>query len=208
MAESTPGAVDPVVDPVSIIPAGQLPAAAAAVQSRRQNGPSDPRDVQLLQSIQNQLSALMGKAVAGQQPDLVVVNPHGRVVEISGSMVSEYLAKPGFRKASKDEETNYRKAILRQMPDYLIRREKKRLQEQAKLLDNLEAEDDLDNTSLDELQRAPVVDGQLTNAQPAAPNKPKPQVSQPEGDSIPDEQQPKPKPRRRSRRAKPAKKQS
>jgi hypothetical protein len=200
-----PGTVDPSVDPVSTIPAANLAAAAQTVGGGAAQG--NPRDVALLQSIQAQLNQLMGKATGQSQTDLVMVNPGGRIVEISGEMVDEYLGKAGFRKATDEEEANYRKAILRSMPEYLRRREKKRLQEQAALLDSLEEEDDFENVSTDDLQRAPVNPGQLTGAPaartqpaPAAATTPPSTASDGTGDAATSPDAPTtPKPRSRSR---------
>jgi hypothetical protein len=202
-----PGTEASNVDPASLIPAAHLPAAAETIGNRTQGGKSNPRDMQLLNSLQAQLNTLMGNASGASYTDLIMVNPHGRIVEISGDMVEEHLAKPGFRKATSEEEANYRRAIIRQTPEYLRRREKKRLQEQAELLDSIEEEDANEDVSTESLLRAPIADGQLTGA-PLARTQPKP-PSQPatppapkagEGDSTDeDDETSNPKPRSRSR---------
>lgn len=148
-------------DPTSLIPAAHLPQAAAAVA---QNAKNNPNMLEMLQQMQRQINALMGVHEEQNLDDVVLVNPGGRLVEVSGKQAIEYLSKPGFRKATADEETNYRKAILRQTPQYLRKLEKKRLLEEKQLLDEIEAEDASDNISVEELLRAPVTDAQKTGA--------------------------------------------
>lgn len=170
---SVPGATDSSVDPLSIIPAANIPAAAAAVQQA--GGQNNPQVMQMIDAMRKQLDALAGNVVADQLGDVVLVNPHGRIVEVSGELATEYMGKVGFRKATPDEEANYRKAILRQTPEYLRRQEIKRLQAEKAMLDELEAEDAGSAVSNDELLRAPVTDSQRTGAPaPAAPVTPAP----------------------------------
>ncbi len=124
---------NPDVNPVSLIPSAHLPAATAAAA---QGG-----NTELLKTLQAQLNYLMGNTSTVDLSDIVVVNPTGRIVEITGEMATEYLARPGFRKATPEEEESYRKAMIRQMPEYLRRQEKKRLQAEASMLDYLDDED-------------------------------------------------------------------
>jgi hypothetical protein len=116
--------------------------------------------------MQAQINALMGgQQVEYNAPDVVMVNPGGRLVEVTGELANEYLSKPGFRKATEEEEINYRKAMLRQTPQYLRRLEKKRLQDEASYLDELELEDASGSAvSNDTLLRTKVTDAQKTGA--------------------------------------------
>jgi hypothetical protein len=194
---TNPGTVDPSADPATLIPAANMGAAAAALAARSKVDPNVQRQIDALQA---QLTALAGGIQRNAQPDLVMVNPHGRIVEVTGKMVSEYLAKPGFRKATEEEEANYRKALVRQTPEYLRRRESKRLKAQKAILDEIEKEDEEDDKSIEELQRAPVTNGQLTNA-PAPKAAPSKTVTPP-ADRPPSETGDAAAPRPRSRKAK------
>lgn len=148
-------------DPASLIPAAHLPQAAAVAA---QNAKNNPNMLEMLQQMQRQINSLMGVHEEQNLADVVLVNPGGRLVEVSGKQAIEYLGKPGFRKATPDEEANYRKAIIRQTPQYLRKLEKKRLFEEKRLLDEIEAEDASDNVSIESLLRAPVTDAQRTGA--------------------------------------------
>ncbi len=148
-------------DPTNLIPAAHLPQAAAAVA---QNAKNNPDMLQMLQAMQRQINSLMGVQEEQNLADVVLVNPGGRVVEVSGKQAVEYLSKAGFRKATPEEETNYRRAMIRQTPEYLRRLEKKRLIEEKQLLDEIDAEDAADSVSIDSLLRAPVTDAQKTGA--------------------------------------------
>jgi hypothetical protein len=156
-----------------LLPAAHMPNAIAAAGS-------NPNIAEQLKAMQAQLNALLGMQNQEDLADVVLVNESGRIVEVDGKAAMELLSKPGFRRASTEEEERYRKAILRQTPMYLRRMEKKRLQEEKALLDELEAEEDAAE-STDDLLRAPVTDSQKSGT-PAPVSTPKVQstpVNQP-----------------------------
>jgi|GEM_PF-6638371 len=176
-ASSVPGTVEPTVDPATIIPAAHIPSAAAAVQQN--GGQNNPNVLAMIEQMRKQLDALAGNAGGAEMGDVVLVNPYGRIVEVSGELSTEYMGKVGFRRATPDEEAGYRKAILRQTPEYLRRQEKKRLQEERAMLDELENEDVAGGASNEDLMRATVTDAQKTGAPaPAAPAKAQSQATQ------------------------------
>ncbi len=82
------------------------------------------------------------------------------------TQATELLSKPGFRKATEQEEINFRKAVLLQTPSVLRKLESKRLKEEADFLKGLEADDDFsaENTNVEDLLHAPVTDAQKTGA--------------------------------------------
>lgn len=156
-----PGTAAPAgVDPASLIPASHIPGALDKIAQAGAN----PGMLNILRSMQAQIDAMMNGVAAQEMPDVVVVNPGGRLVEITGESSVEYLAKPGFRKATPEEEANYRKAMLRQTPEYLRRMEKKRLQDEAAMYDELERDDTISGKSNEDLLRATVTEAQKTGA--------------------------------------------
>lgn len=167
---SVPGTVEPTIDPTTIIPAAHIPAAAATVQ--QSGGQNNPNVLAMIEQMRKQLDALAGNSGGSDMGDVVLVNPYGRIVEVSGELATEYMGKVGFRRATPDEEAGYRKAILRQTPEYLRRQEIKRLREERAMLDEIEAEDAAGSTSNEDLMRATVTDAQKTGAPaPATPVK-------------------------------------
>lgn len=150
-------------NPASLIPAAHLPQVANALAT---SGSNNQQVLSMLRQIQEQINAISGQVSAGDQmPDVVMVNPVGRIVEVNGKQAVEYLAKPGYRKANEQEEINYRKAILRQTPEFLKRLEAKRISDEKKFMDQLEAEDALnDPTTLEQLLSTNVTDAQKTGA--------------------------------------------
>lgn len=155
----------------NLIPAAHIPQAMAAAGNTK-----NPNVMAQLQAMQQQLSALMGLQSQEDMADVVLVNASGRIVEVDGKTAMELLSKPGFRKATEEEETRYRKAILLQTPAYLRRMEKKRLQDEQALLDELEAEEaSTDGASVEDLLKAPVTDAQKSGTPaPVAPATPAP----------------------------------
>lgn len=160
---SVPGTVDPTVDPLSVIPKAHLGTALDAAKNRVKNGNSGQQDTQLLTALQQVIALLTGGGDE-QREDVVMVNPHGRIIEVSGQYVDEWINKPGFRAATPEETDNYRKAMLRQTAEYLRRREAKRLADQKRLMDDLENDEDDSNVSTEDLMRAKVTDAQKTGA--------------------------------------------
>ncbi len=151
------------VDPTTLIPAAHLPQAVSSVASQSTN---NPNVTTILQGLQAQINALMGQQIKEQLPDVILVNPSGRVVAVSGRNSAEYLSKPGFRKATETEEANYHKAILRQTQEFLRRLERKRLLDEKNFMDALEKEGEIvesEQTTKD-LQRTTVTDAQKTGA--------------------------------------------
>ena len=150
-------------NPANLIPAAHLPQAASTLAS---SGTNNQQVLSMLRQIQEQINALSGQVNAQDQlPDVVMVNPGGRIVEVSGKQAVEYLAKPGYRRANEQEEINFRKAILRQTPEFLKRLERKRLSDEKKFMDELEAEDALnDPTTLEQLLKTNVTEAQKTGA--------------------------------------------
>lgn len=142
-------------NPASLIPAAHIPSAIAAAGNNQ-------GVLAQLQSLQAQLNALMGIQSQQNLADVILVNEYGRIVEVDGKTAMELLSKPGFRRATTDEEERYRKAILRQTPAYLRRMEAKRLQDEKAILDELELEDAAGVTAVnpEDLLRAPVTDAQ------------------------------------------------
>ncbi len=154
---------NPSTDPISLIPAAHLETAAQSVAS---HGANNPNVTTILQGLQAQINSLMGQQIQKDLPDIILVNPSGRVVAVSGRNSAEYLAKAGFRKATPEEEANYQKAILRQTQEFLRRMERKRLVDEKKFMDELEKEDAVaENTeSVKDLQRTTITDAQKTGA--------------------------------------------
>lgn len=148
-----------------LIPAAHMPNAIATAGNS-----NNPNIAEQLKAMQTQLNALMGLQSQENLADVILVNESGRIVEVDGKTAMELLSKPGFRRASTEEESRYRKAILRQTPAFLRRMESKRLQDEKAILDELEAEEDTAE-STDDLLRAPVTDSQKsgTPAPAAAP---------------------------------------
>ena len=95
----------------NLIPAAHIPQAMPAAGNTK-----NPNVMAQLQVMQQQLSALMGIQSQEDMADVVLVNSSGRMVEVDGKSAMELLSKPGFRKATADEETRYRRAILLQTP--------------------------------------------------------------------------------------------
>lgn len=151
--------MQPSADPsaANLIPAAHMPSAMSAAATS-----NNPGVLQQLKAMQAQLNALIGGEQQGNMPDAILVNSAGRLVEVDGKTAVELLSKPGFRKATPDEEARYRRAILRQTPQYLRRMEQKRLAEEAKILDELEAEDADDGISLEDLLTVPVTTAQAS----------------------------------------------
>lgn len=158
-----PGEVDPTVDPLSIIPQAHLGTVVSAAQNRIKSGGNSASDKQLLNVLQQAIALLTGNG-SEKRDDVVMVNPHGRIIEVAGEFVDEWINKPGFRAATPEEVERYRTAMLRQTAEYLQRREAKRIADQKKLMLELENEEESSGLSDEDLVRANVTDAQKTGA--------------------------------------------
>lgn len=146
-------------NPIANIPAAHLPAAVTVASQNGANVDS------ILKGLQDQINSLKGVQSQEVLPDVVLVNPSGRVVAVSGRNSAEYLAKAGFRKATPEEEANYKRAVLRQSQEFLKRVERKRLVDEKHFLDDLESDGELESTvSTEALLRTKVTDAQKTGA--------------------------------------------
>lgn len=153
---------NPNVPDVSLIPTGQLNAVTQNVAS---NGTNNPNVSSVLKSLQDQINTLMGQQITEELPDVVLVNPGGRIVAVSGRNSAEYLAKAGFRKATPEEEAAHNKATLYQTQEFLKRMEAKRIRDEKNFIDNLENEGELEKAvNPTSLLRTTVTNAQKTGA--------------------------------------------
>ncbi len=142
-------------NPASLIPAAHLDVAAQ----------NNPNIMSIVQDLQNQINKFTGQVIQEELPDVILVNPSGRIVAVSGRNSAEYLSKAGFRKATPDEEASYNKAILLQTQEFLRRLERKRIVDEKLFMDELEKEGLIDEpVSTESLLRAKVTDAQKTGA--------------------------------------------
>ncbi len=149
-------------NPTSLIPAAHLPVAVNTIANTQSN---NPNITSLIQDLQNQINKITGQVIQEELPDVILVNPSGRVVAVSGRNSAEYLSKAGFRKATPAEEDNYNKAVMIQTQEFLRRLERKRIVDEKLFMDELEKEGLIDEpVSTESLLRATVTDAQKTGA--------------------------------------------
>lgn len=152
-------------NPASLIPTAHLPQVTQNVVNTASTQPNNPNIVSLIQDLQNQINKINGQVVQEELPDVILVNPSGRVVAVSGRNSAEYLSKAGFRKATPEEEAGYNKAILYQTQEYLRRMERKRIVDEKLFMDGLEKEGLIvEPESNESLLRTTITDAQKTGA--------------------------------------------
>jgi hypothetical protein len=72
--------------------------------------------------------------------DMILVNPGGRVIAVTGEHGQDLLADGGFRVASAAEAKTYNDQILSTMPEVLRRQEQQRKDAEVKVADTYMAE--------------------------------------------------------------------
>lgn len=73
-------------------------------------------------------------------PDVVLMNPGGRVVEVPGELAEKLLFENGYRRATETEAAPIAEYRKRTHPEILKRAEIRRVREQRHSVDELEAE--------------------------------------------------------------------
>lgn len=73
-------------------------------------------------------------------PDMVLVNPGGRVIEVPGELGQELLLQMGYRRATEAEAKQIDDYKKRTHPEILKRAEVKRVRAQRQAVDELERE--------------------------------------------------------------------
>lgn len=82
-------------------------------------------------------------------PDVVLVNPGGRVIEVTGAMAQDLLMQMGYRRASEQEAASYEDMKKRNHPELLKRAEMRRVREERARLDALEREIAAEDTKVE-----------------------------------------------------------
>jgi hypothetical protein len=102
----------------------------------------------LLPSAHRQTSA---EHVELDLPDVVLVNPGGRVVEVTGELAEKLMLENGYRRATENEAKSIEDYKKRTNPEILKRQELRRVRAERTLADQIEkelaAEEDAANAS-------------------------------------------------------------